>query len=87
MKQLTLGDLLDFAAQVRREGMPLEEFRAMPIYIGDDDELNGIHRAWYTNLVDAESNDEDTAYLLEMINDDYGHRVNGKLKGKAILIS
>lgn len=84
MKQLTLGDLLDFAADLRRKGMSLEEFRALPIYIGDDDELNGIHCAWYTNLVDAYDNDEDNQYLVEMINEDSG---NYEITGKAILIS
>ena len=53
MKQLTLGDVLDFAADLRRKGMTLEEFRVLPIYIGDDDELNGIHCAWYVETVDA----------------------------------
>lgn len=84
MKQLTLGDLLDFAADLRRKGMSLEEFRALPIYIGDDDELNGIHCAWYTNIVDANDKDEDNQYLVEMINEDYG---NHEIKDKAILIS
>ena len=86
MKQLTLGDLLDFAADLRRKGMSLEEFRALPIYIGDDDELNGIHCGWYTNLVDAENTeDEDNVYTVDLINE---NRCNIKLeKGKAILIS
>ena len=86
MKQLTMGDLMDFAAQVRKEGMPLREFRAMPIYLGDDDELNGIHCAWYTNLVDADNTeDEDNVYTVELINERCG---NIELKtGKAILIS
>ena len=86
MEQLTLGDLLDFAAQLRRKGMPLKEFRAIPIYIGDDDELNGVHCAWYTNLVDADdTEDEDNVYTVELINE---NRCNIKLeKGKAILIS
>lgn len=82
MGQLTLGQILDFAAQLRREGMPLEEFRNMPIYLGNDDELNGIHCGWYTNLVDI--NNEEDADLVEMINED---RCNIELKGKAILIS
>ena len=82
MKQLTLGQMLDFAAELRREGMPLEEFRNMPIYLGDDDELNGIHCAWYTNVIDP-SNPED-ADFVEMINED---RCNIKIEGKAILIS
>lgn len=80
--QLTLGQILDFAAQLRREGMPLEEFRALPVYLGNDDELNGIHCAWYTNLVDA--NNPEDADFVEMINED---RCNIEIKGKAILIS
>lgn len=82
MGQLTLGQLLDFAAQLRREGMTIEEFRALPIYLGNDDELNGIHCGWYTNLVDI--NNEEDADLVELINED---RCNIELKGKAILIS
>lgn len=84
MKQLTLGDLLDFAADLRRKGMSLEEFRALPIYIGDDDELNGIHCGWYVEVVDANLDDEDMQYLIEMINEDRG---NYEITGKAILIS
>lgn len=84
MKQLTLGDLLDFAAQLRRENMSLEEFRALPIYIGDDDELNGIHCGWYVEVIDANNDDEDMQYLVEMINEDSG---NYEITGKAILIS
>ncbi len=84
MKQLTLGDLLDFAARLRREGMSLEEFRALPIYIGDDDELNGIHSGWYVETIDANNDDEDMQYLVEMINEDSG---NYEITGKAILIS
>ena len=84
MKQLTLGDVLDFAADLRRKGMKLEELRALPIYIGDDDELNGIHCAWYVEDIDANSNDENMQYVIEMINEDRG---NFEITGKAILIS
>ena len=84
MKQLTLGDLMDLWADLRRNGFSLTELRALPIYLGDDDELNGIHCAWYTNVVDANADDEDNRYLVEMINEDRG---NHKITGKAILIS
>ncbi len=82
MKQLTLGDLLDFAADLRRKNMSLEEFRALPIYIGDDDELNGIHCAWYNELVDV--NNPEYEAIVELINED---RCNHKITNKAILIS
>lgn len=84
MKQLTLGDLLDFAAKLRKKNMSLEEFRALPIYIGDDDELNGVHCGWYVEVVDANNDDENTQYVVEMINEDRG---NFEITGKAILIS
>ena len=86
MKQLTLGDIIDFTTALRKEGMGVAEIRALPIYLGDDDELNGIHCGWYTNLVDADdTEDEDNVYTVELINE---NRCNHKLeKGKAILIS
>lgn len=82
MKQLKIGDIMYFIKQLQKEGMVLGEIMELPVYLGNDDELNGIHCAWYTNLVDT-SNPED-ADLVEMINED---RCNIKLDGKAILIS
>jgi hypothetical protein len=86
MKQLTLGDILRFIAEMQKAGMSTKEIAALPVYLGDDDELNGIHCGWYTNLVDADNTeDEDNVYTIELINERSG---NYKLeKGKAILIS
>ena len=83
MKQLTLGDVLVFANKLKKSGMNDQELLTLPIYIGDDDELNGIHCAWDTSLVDANDKSEDGQYLLEMINE----RSNKYLKGTALLIS
>ena len=82
MKQLTLGDILRFVAELQTSGMSTKAIAAMPVYLGNDDELNGIHTAWYTNLVDV--NNEDDANFVEMINED-SH--NFEITGKAILIS
>ena len=82
MDQLTMGDVLTFCAELRQKGMTMEEIKSLPIYLGNDDELNGIHCGWYTNLVDT--NNEEDADLVELINED---RCNIELKGKAILIS
>lgn len=82
MKQLTLGDLFNFIADLTQKHMSLEELKALPVYIGDDDELNGIHCAWYNELVDA--NNPEYASIVELINEDRG---NHKITGKAILIS
>lgn len=54
----------------------------MPIYIGDDDELNGIHTAWYANIISGDNKDDE--YFIEMINNNRG---NIKFSGKAILIT
>lgn len=82
MRQLTLGQIMEFAWQLKKSGMSDNEVKSLPVYIGNDDELNGIHCAWYTNVVDKD-NPED-ADLVELINED---RCNIELKGKAILIS
>ena len=80
--QLKMENILAFCSELRAQGMTMEEIKALPVYLGDDDELNGIHCGWYTNLVDPNNpEDED---LVEMINED---RCNIKLNGKAILIS
>ena len=80
--QLTMDNILAFCAELRKQGMTMEEIKEMPIYLGNDDELNGIHCGWHTNLVDV-TNPED-ADFVELINED---RCNIELKGKAILIS
>lgn len=80
--QLTMNNILAFCAELRAKGMTMEEIKELPIYLGDDDELNGIHCGWYTNLVDA--NNPEDADLVEMINED---GCNIEIKNKAILIS
>ena len=85
MEQLTIGDILNFINELKKSGITTKEIAAMPVYLGDDDELNGIHCGWYTNLVDADNeDDEDNTYTVEMINE---RRGNIPIKGKAILIS
>lgn len=79
MEQLKLGEILDFAKALKEGGMTDKEIKSLPVYIGDDDELNGIHCAWSTSIVDADDKDEDVIYVVEMIND--------LENSKAILIS
>lgn len=83
MEQLTFGNLLDFAKELEREGISMDEIRSLPIYLGDDDELNGIHCGWYRQVIDAD--EQDDRDLVELINESRG---NISLeKGEAILIS
>lgn len=85
MKQLKIGDILNFAAALNKDGMTVAEIAQLPVYIGDDDELNGIHCAWEVSYIDADDKSEDTEYVLEMINDRSGNYTLEK--GKAVLIS
>lgn len=81
--QLTVGDFLKRLAEIKEVyNLTDEEFNSLPIYLGDDDELNGIHCAWYVNGVDA--NDEEDEDLVEMINE---RRGNNELIDKGVLIS
>lgn len=82
MKQLTLGDILRCVEEMKENGMTAKEISALPIYLGEDDELNGIHTGWYLNLIDSDGDDEEG--FVELINE---NRHNIKLNGKAILIS
>ena len=83
MGQLTLGEILDFAKTLQKErGLTLKELRNLPIYIGDDDELNGIHCGWDCRIVDVD--DEEDEWYVEMINERSG---NYEITGSAILIS
>ncbi len=86
MEQLKLGDILNFVKMLKASGMKDKEIKSLPVYLGDDDELNGIHCGWYTDLVDTDNTDDmNTIGLIELINE---NRCNIKLEtGKAILIS
>ena len=82
MNQLTVGKILKFIGELQEAGMSSKEIAELPVYLGRDDELNGIHTGWYTNLIDPDNEDDDG--FIELINEDRG---NVELKGKAVLIS
>ena len=84
MDQLTINDILVLCARLKKEGMTMEEIRLLPIYLGDDDELNGIHTGWALDFVDSNNTTEDDEWLVDMINE---NRNNIKLDGKAVVIS
>ena len=82
MKQLTLGVVINIVNEMKKAGMTADEINKMPIYIGNDDELNGIHTAWFGQIIDADNAND--AGFVELINEDY-HNI--QLAGKAFLIS
>lgn len=82
MKQLTLEVVMQLIIELKRAGYSDKEIASMPIYIGDDDELNGIHTAWYAHVIDKDN--ENDADFVALINEST-HNV--RIYGKAILIS
>lgn len=77
--QLTLKEIYLVAQDLLQKG---ENLRDYPIYLGNDDELNGIHNGWYINILDKK--DEECEDLIELIEEDC-HTT--PLKNKGILIS
>ena len=84
MDQLTIRDILVLCAHLKSTGMTMEEIKDLPIYLGNDDELNGIHTGWALDFVDSNNTTDDDEWMIEMINED---RFNVKLNGKAVVIS
>ena len=84
MDQLTMNDILALCANLRANGMTMDEIKALPIYLGDDDEHNGIHTGWALDFIDSNNTTEDDSWMVDMINED---RNNIKLDGKAVVIS
>lgn len=82
MDQLKFKDLVQLFEELKKRHS-VEEILEMAIYIGDDDELNGIHCAWFCEELNNKDEDEDSEYLIKKINSRAG---NNKLKDKAILI-
>lgn len=76
MEQLKVKDILRKIKNIKAV-MELtdEEIEEMPIYLGDDEELNGIHIGWYINFIDPKEKED--KYIAEMIDE----------KDKFILIS
>ena len=72
---LTLGEIEDFFKDlVQSKKYTRKQARELPIYIGDDEELNGIHEAYY-----IEEANEETKELIDYC--------NLECKGDAIIIS
>ena len=82
MKQLTMQDLYDLCKKYVDKGFKLDEIQ---VYLGDDDELNGIHTGWnITPIMNKKGINEDNDYLIDMIQENSG---NVDLKMKGVLIS
>lgn len=83
--QLTIRDLERMISALKAAYG--ESAKDIPVYIGDDDELNGIHCAWYVNHVPTVKEcNNDEGYYRELIEESSGNNSLGNDE-VAILIS
>ena len=79
--QLTMQSILEVALKLEEQGSDLSKIR---VFLGNDDELNGVHNAWYCELVENDGEEENTM-IVDLINENIGSSV--KENEKFILIS
>lgn len=81
MKQLTMNDIYNLCNMLQSRGYDLSKLR---VYLGNDDELNGIHNGWYCELVENKGEEEDNL-IVDLINENIGSNI--EKNEKFILIS
>lgn len=82
MKPLTLGEIIDFLEDLKvSTELSEKELRNLPVYIGNVEELNGIHTAYYYKYLEDKPCCENE---ISLINADC---CNEPFSGNAILIS
>lgn len=69
---LTVGELLSVIDSYKKEGMTQKEIDSLKIYIGRDEELNGIHLGWNIDLI--KENDKHSQDYIDIINEDCCNR-------------
>ena len=79
--QLTMQSILEVALKLEEQGLDLSKIR---VFLGNDDELNGVHNAWYCELVEN-NGEEENNFIVDLINENIGNNV--KKNEKFILIS
>lgn len=79
--QLTMQSILEVALKLEKQGLDLSKIR---VFLGNDDELNGVHNAWYCELVENDGEEENN-YIVDLINENIGNNVEEN--EKFILIS
>ena len=79
--QLTMEKILNVALAMKQKGIDLSKIK---VFLGNDDELNGIHNAWYCELVENDGEEENNC-IVDLINENIGNNVEEN--EKFILIS
>lgn len=71
MKQLTMKDILNLALELQNKGIDLSKLK---IYLGNDEELNGVHNAWYCEMIEN-NGEEENNLVVDLINENIGNYV------------
>ena len=79
--QLTMQSILEVALKLEKQGLDLSKIR---VFLGNDDELNGVHNAWYCELVENDGKEKNNM-IVDLINENIGNNVEEN--EKFILIS
>ena len=80
-EQLTMEEILNVALAMKQKGIDLSKIR---VFLGNDDELNGVHNAWFCELVENDGEEENNC-IVDLINENIGNNVEEN--EKFILIS
>ena len=80
-EQLTMEQVLNVALAMKQKGIDLSKIK---VFLGNDDELNGVHNAWYCELVENDGEEENNC-IVDLINENIGNNVEEN--EKFILIS
>ena len=79
--QLTMQSILEVALKLEEQGLDLSKIR---VFLGNDDELNGVHNAWFCELIKNDGEEENNC-IVDLINENIGNNVEEN--EKFILIS
>lgn len=79
MKQLNMQTIYLYCQELKSKGYNLED---IPIYLGNDEELNGVHNAWYCELINVK--DKECEDIIDLIRED---NCNIDIIDSAVLIS
>lgn len=79
--RLKLGHIFALVSRLKEEGMEMKDILELPVYIGDDDELNGIHNAFTIQKISPENPSD--SYYFELIDE---RTANISAENQSILI-
>ena len=74
MGQLTMLEIYNKALELKNKGVDLSKIR---VYLGNDEELNGVHNAYYCELI-KNNGTEDSNYVVDLINEDFNNNLLDK---------